>query len=518
MGVGADYDLGEGRMRAVRSHAIAFGIMNAIFEEWQEWNAKANVSPLNWLHTTLDIVGFIPGIGDFFDAVNGVIYLAEGDTQNAAISFAAASAPFAGDLAKLTRGGKLLTKGLSRAADGIHASVGINRKLLSRSFSAGFSGTSGALAGGAITYGINGSFWDGTFVGGLGGAMRGFVNPYICFVAGTQVVTGVEEIDGEQSDSVACSSEFAEGGTTTMTRSRVRYLTKRIEDMAVGDLVLAKPEDNPDAEPGLCRVAEVYRRTSDHLRVLTIRDSEGREQSLKTTDDHPFFIDHTVTGESGWVNACKLTEGDQLQQPDGGHATVIVTEREEHPDGIAVFNFQVEETHTYFVRAEHAAGEPIWVHNASYGKSNSKLVRLSEPLSAADKKLRKTNFSRLRAERREMKLPRAGSIDDVSTVALLSMGRRKFVGVNAKLQNPRMDITFAINGQSRKHGEAMATQLAITSGKVGSTKRAHLFVDRSLCGQCGYPGNQARAMAKALGVDELIVHVPGFKPGLFTPS
>jgi hypothetical protein len=41
--------------------------------------------------------------------------------------------------------------------------------------------------------------------------------------------------------------------------------------------------------------------------------------------------------------------------------------REEHPEGITVYNVEVEGTHTYFVRAAGSDAEPIWVHNARYG-------------------------------------------------------------------------------------------------------------------------------------------------------
>ena len=50
-------------------------------------------SPLEGVHTFLDIAGFVPAVGDFADLVNGVIYAAEGDLFNAGIS-AMAMIPF----------------------------------------------------------------------------------------------------------------------------------------------------------------------------------------------------------------------------------------------------------------------------------------------------------------------------------------------------------------------------------------------------------------------------------------
>ena len=58
---------------------------------------------------------------------------------------------------------------------------------------------------------------------GVGGAFRGAVNPYVCFVAGTQVVVAVAEDGNAGGDA---SAEYAEGSTATATR--VRYKTVAI--------------------------------------------------------------------------------------------------------------------------------------------------------------------------------------------------------------------------------------------------------------------------------------------------
>ena len=60
-----------------------------------------------------------------------------------------------------------------------------------------------------------------------------------------------------------------------------------------------------------------------------------------------------------------IPPGDLLQEPDGSISTIIESRREEHPEGIAVYNFSVYEVHTYFVREEGSTAEPVWEHNAS---------------------------------------------------------------------------------------------------------------------------------------------------------
>lgn len=66
------------------------------------------------VHTGLDIVGLIPGVGEIADGANAVIYLAEGDKVNAAIS-AAAMIPGVGMAAT---GAKLGGKVVGAAAEG----------------------------------------------------------------------------------------------------------------------------------------------------------------------------------------------------------------------------------------------------------------------------------------------------------------------------------------------------------------------------------------------------------------
>lgn len=64
------------------------------------------------LHTALDVGGLIPGCGMIFDAVNGIWYLAEGDTDNAKWSLTA-FIPAVGDIASI---GKMAGKA-GKAAD-----------------------------------------------------------------------------------------------------------------------------------------------------------------------------------------------------------------------------------------------------------------------------------------------------------------------------------------------------------------------------------------------------------------
>jgi hypothetical protein len=96
---------------------------------------------------------------------------------------------------------------------------------------------------------------------------------------------------------------------------------------------------------------------------VTIRDIFGTEQTIRVTDEHPFY----VVGK-GWIKASDLAGGDNLLTPRGDQSIVVDNIGEGHCEGITVFNVEVDEFHTYFVKAKHVDAEPIWVHNAGYDR------------------------------------------------------------------------------------------------------------------------------------------------------
>jgi hypothetical protein len=66
------------------------------------------------VHGALDVVGLVPGVGEIADGINAVIYLAEGDHKNAAIS-AAAMVPLAGIAASAVKIAKTADKVVTAA-------------------------------------------------------------------------------------------------------------------------------------------------------------------------------------------------------------------------------------------------------------------------------------------------------------------------------------------------------------------------------------------------------------------
>jgi Pretoxin HINT domain len=158
----------------------------------------------------------------------------------------------------------------------------------------------------------------------------------------------------------SCFSPTREAPRTAPSRfTAASPQTKAIEDVRAGDFVLAFDDGTGLLELG--RVSETYRRVANHLRILQLKSAGGTSQELRTTDEHPFW----VVG-SRWTRAADLSIGEKVLQSDGSTAIVARTVREEHPDGVAVFNFEVEGFHDYFV-AEASNRKFILAHNCGPG-------------------------------------------------------------------------------------------------------------------------------------------------------
>ena len=197
-------------------------------------------------------------------------------------------------------------------------------------------GAASGLVTGAITGGIETRSWSGAAQGALDGAADsalsgtvtgaisgGMSNTY-CFVAGTLISTATGE--------------------------------KAIEEIVVGDFVLSETPETE--EVAYKRVLNTYvNQTSEliHVRI------EG--ENITATPEHPFY-----SPVKGWTAAVDLRRGDILVTVNGRYAIVETVEHEYLDAPVSVFNFEVEDFHTYYVSGLH-----ILVHNAcGNGTSTSK--------------------------------------------------------------------------------------------------------------------------------------------------
>jgi len=159
-----------------------------------------------------------------------------------------------------------------------------------------------------------------------------------CFIAGTMVMA---DTDGDG------AYETGE--------------TEKIEDIEEGMWVLARDEDSggdPDAPLVLKRVTQVFRRVAYDLQQVTVRGEGGNEETVVATDEHPFYVEGR-----GWTAAKDVRSADRLVSPDGGAMTVVANVDDKRTGGVAVYNFEVEDAHTYFVADGDGVDGFFWVHN-----------------------------------------------------------------------------------------------------------------------------------------------------------
>lgn len=76
---------------------------------------------------------------------------------------------------------------------------------------------------------------------------------------------------------------------------------------------------------------------------------------IETTDNHPFWVE-----DRGWVFADELRVGDKLQKADRSTLTIDKVEFVLLDEPVMVYNFTVEDYHTYYV-----TDLGIWVHNTN---------------------------------------------------------------------------------------------------------------------------------------------------------
>lgn len=109
-------------------------------------------------------------------------------------------------------------------------------------------------------------------------------------------------------------------------------------------------------------VLETYIREVTTLVHLTVNGEE-----IVTTVDHPFYVNNR-----GFVNAGELKVGDELLDSSGNVLLLESFEIELTDEPTTVYNFQVEDFHTYY-----AGGLGVLVHNAS-NEYKTKTVRTAK--------------------------------------------------------------------------------------------------------------------------------------------
>ena len=126
-----------------------------------------------------------------------------------------------------------------------------------------------------------------------------------------------------------------------------------IENIKAGDKVISTYPETMETSPKT--VLETYIREVTTLVHLTVNGEE-----IVTTVDHPFYVKN-----QGFIKAGELIVGDELLDVNGNVLLVENFDVELTDKPVKVYNFQVEDFHTY-----HVGENGVWVHNA-----NCKLIK-----------------------------------------------------------------------------------------------------------------------------------------------
>ena len=155
---------------------------------------------------------------------------------------------------------------------------------------------------------------DGALTGAITGAVTGSLTSPYCFVAGTAVLAAAGAV--------------------------------AIETIQAGDMVWAWDEET--GEVALKEVVETYVNETYELVHVFVNGEE-----IITTPSHPFY-----SPVKGWTNAVQLRAGDILVLVNGDYVIVEKIQHEILETPVTVYNFQVEDYHTYYV-----ANAGVLVHN-----------------------------------------------------------------------------------------------------------------------------------------------------------
>ncbi len=155
---------------------------------------------------------------------------------------------------------------------------------------------------------------SGAAFGAVFGALTGGITSKSCFVAGTEILTVAGLV--------------------------------AIENISEGDEVLA---ENPETgEKGVKRVVQTFVKQTYNLVHIYVEDEE-----IVTTPEHPFW---EMNRE--WCSAIEIRAGDILKLANGKTAIVSKVYSETLSSPVTVYNFEVEDYHTYYV-----GEDSVLVHN-----------------------------------------------------------------------------------------------------------------------------------------------------------
>ena len=214
---------------------------------------------------------------------------------------------------------------------------------------------SGAIVGGLIGGIISAIQGNGFFKGFADSAITGFVDG---FTAGailycvSSAVSAISKSIKASNQVCAKPAQCFVAGTLVMTAEGY----KKIEDIELDDKVWSWCEET--GEKILNRVTNLFRNQTHDLVHLSIAGEE-----LTTTLGHPFYV-----VDYGWKKASELVEKDKVVLYNNAIVEVDNISIEHTEELVDVYNFEVENAHTYYVTTRG-----VLVHNVCATSAANKI-------------------------------------------------------------------------------------------------------------------------------------------------
>ena len=191
------------------------------------------------------------------------------------------------------------------------------------------------MKGEDVMQGVLNGAADGFMNGAITGAITGGMQGAASFMKSSKMMGSLDEasqLAKKPKTSPRCAKDYFVAGT--MVKTEEGY--KAIEEIEVGDKVWSWDEES--GKHALKTVVQLFRNEKD---VLVHIEVAGEQ--IQTTLGHPFYV-----ANKGWIKAGELKAGDVLKLYDGREVEISsVRIKESKP--VTTYNFEVEDSHTYYV-------------------------------------------------------------------------------------------------------------------------------------------------------------------------
>jgi hypothetical protein len=175
--------------------------------------------------------------------------------------------------------------------------------------------------------------------------------------------------------------------------------SKAISEVSVGDRVRTTDPDTGKAVTR--RVTALHRNHDSDLADVVVRDSDGNDSTMHTTQLHRFWDDT----QHGWVEAADLTSGDRLHTEDGDSLVVQSVRSFAGPEWM--YDLTVDQVHTYYVATGRTS---VLVHNCGLDE----LSQSGSELDPGDAGGQLTRAGRAFAKAKEVFGPTSGGPSEIN--------------------------------------------------------------------------------------------------------